>query len=340
MNQENNHNNDINMPVASVGSSHALTDTVVESEMAHTASSDVATNSATHEGSVSHESTLYAEPVFHIGHFTITNALLTSWIAVFLVFILVLSLRLRKLKLVPGKLQNFFELIVDGALNLCDQVTGKRELSLKIFPISFSLFIFVLINNWVGILPGVGAFGHIVNHDGHSTFIPMLRGATADVNTTLAIALFTVIASNVFGIVVLGLWKGINKYVKIGELLKMKNFMKDPTVLVVAPIHFFVGLLEAVGEIAKVASLSFRLYGNVFAGEVLLASMSALLAYFLPIPFLFLEFFVGIIQAFIFAMLTTVYFSIQATDHDDHDSHESTHHDENHLPHENVPSSV
>ncbi len=289
---------------------------------------------------VSHEATLYAEPIFNIGNFTVTNSLLTSWVAVAFVLLIVLFVRLRKLKLVPGKVQNFFELIIDGALNLCDQVTGSRKLSLKIFPISFSLFMFVLINNWVGILPGVGAFGNIVNHDGHDVFIPMLRGATADINTTLAIAIFTVIASNIFGIVVLGLWKGINKYIKIGELLKMRNFLKDPTVLVVAPIHFFVGALEAIGEIAKVASLSFRLYGNVFAGEVLLASMSALLAFFLPIPFLFLEFFVGIIQAFIFSMLTTVYFSIQATDHDEHDSHESEHHDEKHLAQEKVLGSV
>jgi F-type H+-transporting ATPase subunit a len=104
--------------------------------------------------------------------------------------------------------------------------------------------------------------------------------------------------------------------------------MKEPTVLIMAPIMFFVGILEAIGEIAKVASLSFRLYGNVFAGEVLLASMAAIFSFILPIPFLFLEFFVGIIQAFIFAMLTLVYFSISATDHDEHNS---AHHDEKHL---------
>lgn len=278
---------------------------------------------------VHHESTLYAEPIGHIGNFVVTNALLTSWIALLIVGILVVIIRFKKFTLIPNKIQNFFELIIDGALTLCDQVTGKRSMSVKIFPIVFSLFIFVLINNWVGILPGVGAFGHIVNEGGHSVFVPYLRGATADVNTTLAIAIFTVIASNIFGIIVLGLWKGINKYIKLSELAKMRNFMKDPTILIVAPIHFFVGLLEAVGEIAKVASLSFRLYGNVFAGEVLLASMSAIFAFILPLPFLFMEFFIGILQAFIFSMLTLVYFSIQATDHDEH--HENAHHNEKHI---------
>jgi F-type H+-transporting ATPase subunit a len=96
---------------------------------------------------------------------------------------------------------------------------------------------------------------------------------------------------------------------------------REPTTLVLAPVNFFVGILELVGEFAKVASLSFRLFGNVFAGEVLLLSMSALLAYALPIPFLFLEIFVGLIQAFIFAILILVYFTIAAQDHDKHEEH-------------------
>ncbi len=309
-----------------------MTDTNIENNEIHTTNTEVL-QQEDHSSSnqeTSHEATLYAEPIGTIGSFTVTNALLTSWIAIFIFAIVVLVFRLKKIKLIPGKFQNFFELIIYGALNLCDQVTGDRKISVKVFPIVFSLFVFVLINNWVGILPGVGSFGHIVNENGHSVFVPLLRGATADINTTLAIALFTVLASNIFGIITLGLWKGINKYVKFSELAKMRNFMKEPTILIVAPIHFFVGFLEAIGEIAKVASLTFRLYGNVFAGEVLLASMAAIFSFLLPVPFLFLEFFVGIIQAFIFSMLTLVYFSIQATDHDEHDSHESAHHDDKH----------
>ena len=117
-----------------------------------------------------------------------------------------------------------------------------------------------------------------------------------------------------------------NKYVNLKALGGMVHKVrKDPTVLLVAPVMFFVGLLELVGELAKIASLSFRLFGNVFAGEVLLASMSALLAYGLPIPFLFLEVMVGAIQALIFAMLTLVYFTIAAQDHDEHDEHKEAH---------------
>ena len=116
-----------------------------------------------------------------------------------------------------------------------------------------------------------------------------------------------------------------NKYVNLKALGGIvTKIRKDPTVLVIAPIQVFVGLIEVVGELAKVASLSFRLFGNVFAGEVLLASMSAIFAYILPVPFMFLEVIVGIIQAFIFSMLTVVYFTIASQDHDEH--HEEEHH--------------
>ncbi|KKQ87184.1 MAG: ATP synthase subunit a [Parcubacteria group bacterium GW2011_GWF2_38_8] len=105
-----------------------------------------------------------------------------------------------------------------------------------------------------------------------------------------------------------------------------KKIRKDPTIVIIAPITFFVGLIEIVGEFAKVASLSFRLFGNVFAGEVLLVSMAALIAYLVPIPFIFLEILVGIIQALIFSILLVVYFTISATDHDDHgENHKSEH---------------
>lgn len=264
------------------------------------------------------ESTLYAEPISHIGTFTITNSILTSWIALFVIIVIVLVFRSKKISIRPTKIQNFFELIVEGALDLCDQVTGNRSVSIKIFPIAFSVFVFILINNWIGILPGVGSIGMIEHAGGENIFVPFFRGASADVNTTLALALMAVIVSNIFGIFVIGAWKSFNKFIKINELAKLKNVFKDPTLLAIAPISFFVGLLEVIGEFAKIASLTFRLYGNVFAGEVLLASMSAIMPFFLPLPFLFLEFFVGLLQAFIFAMLTLVYFTIAATDHDEH----------------------
>lgn len=269
-------------------------------------------NHETHatEEHVEHEISLAAEPLINYNGFNITNSLVNTWLVVFILVVFSVILR-GKLKLIPKGLQNMVEIIVEGALNLADSVTGARKKTMKMFPIVFSIFVFVLVNNWMGLLPGIGSIGYIEQAHGHSVFIPFFRGGTADMNTTLALALISVVASNLFGIFAVGTWKYINKFVNIKALMAVPaNIFKDPTVVIVNPIKFFVGIIEIVGEVAKVASLSFRLFGNVFAGEVLLASMAAILAVGLPIPFMFLELIVGVIQALIFAMLTTVYFSI------------------------------
>jgi F-type H+-transporting ATPase subunit a len=270
---------------------------------------------------ISHNITLFAEPIFHFSNFTVTNALLTSWLVVAIIVVLSLVLRSR-LTVIPGKLQNVFEIVVEGALDLCDQVTNSRVLSLKIFPIAISVFFFILINNWLGILP-LGGFGIIEKSKEGLSFIPFLRGGTADINTTIALAVMAVLGANVFGIFSIGIWKTFNKYVNLkvlgGIFTKIRH---EPTIIIVAPITFFVGLIEIVGEFAKIASLSFRLFGNVFAGEVLLVSMAALVAYIVPIPFLFLELLVGVIQALIFSILLVVYFTIASSDHDEHEEHQ------------------
>lgn len=274
---------------------------------------------------VSHEVTIYAEPIFHIGSFQVTNSLLTSWLVVFIVLVVSVVIRL-KLKKIPGKLQNVFEVLLEGALSLVDQVTNDRKISNRIFPLVFTLFVFILINNWLGLLPVLGSMGLIVTEGAHSAFVPFLRSGTADINTTLALGIMVVIGSNIFGVMVVGLWKTFNKYVNISALWSiLTKAYKDPTVLVIAPVNFFVGILELIGEMAKIASLSLRLFGNVFAGEVLLVSMSAIFAYLVPGPFLFLEIFVGLIQALIFSLLATVYFTIASQDHSEHDEHKEEH---------------
>ncbi|KKP72108.1 MAG: ATP synthase subunit a [Candidatus Nomurabacteria bacterium GW2011_GWB1_35_20] len=265
---------------------------------------------------ISHEITLFAEPVYHYKNFPITNALLTSWVVVIIIIILSFILR-SKLREIPSKIQNLFEIIVEGALSLCDQVTNNRTLSMKIFPIAISVFFFILINNWFGILP-LGGFGFIEKGETSTIFVPFLRGGTADINTTIALAIMAVLGANIFGVFSIGIWKTFNKYVNLNVIGQIgKKIRKDPTIIIVAPITFFVGLIEIIGEFAKIASLSFRLFGNVFAGEVLLVSMAALVGYIVPIPFLFLEILVGLIQALIFSILLVVYFTIGATDHDE-----------------------
>ncbi len=269
-----------------------------------------------------HEPTIFAEKIFDFHGFPITNSLLTSWLTVLVIFILSVALRL-KMKKVPGKMQHVFEVVVNGAMSLVDQVTNNRKITEKIFPLVFTIFFFVLINNWLGILPFVGSMGFYALEEGHQVFVPLFRGGTADINTTLALGVMTVIGSNIFAIIILGLWKTLNKYVRLQELGSVwYKVRKDPSILIVATISFFVGIIEIIGEFAKIASLSFRLFGNIFAGEVLLSSMAAILAYVLPTPFLFLEVFIGLIQALIFSLLATVYFTIAAEDHSAHDEHE------------------
>lgn len=276
-------------------------------------------------GEVSHEVTIFAEPIKHFENFTITNALFSSWFAVLIIIAISVILRSR-LREIPRGIQNLFEVVVEGALSMCDQVTNDRALSLKIFPFAISVFFFILLNNWLGIMP-LGGFGLIEEGEHGLAFIPIFRGGTADINMTLALAVMAVIGANLFGVFSLGAWKTFNKYVNLKALGQIgKKIRKDPTIILVAPITFFVGLFEIIGEVAKVASLSFRLFGNVFAGEVLLASIAALVAYIVPIPFLFLEIFVGVIQAFIFSILLVVYFTIGASDHD----HEEEHHEKKH----------
>ena len=277
-----------------------------------------------------HESTLYAEPIAHVGSFPVTNALLTSFATVLIIILIAIMIR-TKLKEIPKGIQNFFEFVLEGALSLADQVTNSRKISEKVFPLAFSVFLFILVNNWLGLLP-IGGLGIVEQGEHGAAFVPFLRSGTADINTTVALAIMAVLGANLFGIFSIGIWKTFNKYVNLKALGSIfTQVRKNPTVLVVAPVTFFVGFLELIGELAKIASLSFRLFGNIFAGEVLLMAMGAILPYFLPIPFLFLEIFVGAIQALIFSILVLVYFTIAAQDHNSHTDHEEEH--EHHAAH-------
>lgn len=262
---------------------------------------------------VQHESTLFAEPIAHLGNFTITNSLIMSWVTV-IVLVTFFVLVGKKLKKVPRGIQNLFELVLEQALNMADTVTGSRKKTEKFFPIVFALFLFILINNWLGLLPGVGTIGFVESGAHGNVFVPFLRGGTADINTTLAIALFAVVMSHVFGVVTVGAWSHFNKFVNIKAFAEIgRKFKKEPVIAMVNPIKAFVGVIEIIGEIAKVASLSLRLFGNIFAGEVLLASMMAIFAFILPLPFMFMEIIVGIVQALVFAILTLAFMSIATT---------------------------
>ena len=237
---------------------------------------------------------LAAEDVFHIGSFGVTNAMLMAFIVLIVLTVLSLSLR-AKLKMVPGMMQNIAELILEGALGLMDSVLGSRKNSEKYLPLVFTIFIFVLCSNWLGLLPGVGSV--MVGHGADA--VPLLRSPASDLNFTLALALIAVTMVNVFGVAAIGIKQRISVFFNFGS-----------------PLKFFVGILELISEFARIISFTFRPFGNVFAGEVLLAIMALLVPYLVPLPFMFLEVFVGFIQAFIFGMLTLVFVALAVTPHE------------------------
>jgi F-type H+-transporting ATPase subunit a len=239
------------------------------------------------------EISLAAEPLFHIGHLPITNTLVMTLLLSILIIVTSFFLK-NKIKLVPKGFQNIVEFVLEALLNLVDSVTQDRKQSQKFFPLVATIFIFVILSNWIELIPGLGTVGVYEEVRGHNVLVPFIRSVSADLNFTLALALISFFSIQFFGIATIGVVKYAGKFF-------------------VSPFHkpyfigTFVGALEIISETAKIISFSFRLFGNIFAGEVLLIVMLNLVPYIVPLPFLFLELFVGFIQALVFAMLTLVF---------------------------------
>lgn len=238
-----------------------------------------------------------AEKIFTFGGFMITNTLLTSWVVVVLLVSAAFVVH-RRLALVPGGVQNLFEFFVEQCISLMQGVLGSRKTAEKYFPIVGTVFIFILTSNWLGVLPGIGSIGFFERSGGESMFIPLFRSAASDLNMTLALSTVTVFIIHALAIGAIGLRAHLSKFFTVRN-----------------PIDAFVGILELISEGAKIISFSFRLFGNIFAGEVLLVVVGFLMPFGGPLPFLMLEIFVGFVQALVFAMLTTVFISIAVSSH-------------------------
>lgn len=235
------------------------------------------------------EISLKAEQIFHLGSLPVNNSLIAAWGAVFILIILALIIRF-SLRQVPSKIQNLFELVIEYLLGLMEEVYGSKEIARKVFPWVATFFLFILTSNWIGILPGIGSIGRYELAGDKLIFLPYLRSANADLNTTLALAIISVLITQIFGILAAGFFKYLKRFF---------NFK--------GPVNFFTGILEFFSELTKIVSFSFRLFGNIFAGEVLLVIVSTLIPVIAPLPFYFLELFVGLIQALVFTMLTMVF---------------------------------
>lgn len=227
---------------------------------------------------------LIPEPIFYLGAFPVTNAILNTLFVdlVLLVFVLVLR---KNLSLIPNFLQNATESIIKTFYDLTELIAQER--AKKIFPFFMSFFIFILIANWSELIPGFSSIKY--------NAVPLFRSLTSDLNATLALALISAVSTHILSIKLLGIKEYLGRFFSLN------------------PINLFVGFLEIVSEFTKVVSLSFRLFGNIFAGGVVLAIISGIFALIVPLPFLFLEIIVGLVQALIFAMLTMVFMSILTT---------------------------
>ncbi len=269
-----------------------------------------------------------AEKLFSLGALPVTNSLLTGWVVV-AVLVMLSAVISRTVAEVPKGVQNVAEYVLEGMLSFMDQVTHERARSRRFLPIVGALFPFILLSNWFGLLPGVGTIGLWGMTGEGKELIPLFRPATSDLNMTFAMSIAVVIASHVIGVMTVGFFKYWNKFIQLGTFWKAVSKIGTQPVgeyavgVFTAVIGLMVGLIELMSEAAKMVSLALRLFGNIFAGEVLIHVLSSLMAFLLPTPFMFLEIIVGVVQALVFSMLTLVYL-VLATDapHGDEHKHE------------------
>ena len=247
------------------------------------------------------EISIQAEKIFSIGSFPVTNSLIMS-VIVFVGLGLVAAIVGKNYSTIPGKLQSMAELVLEGIMDFMDSILGDRHITEQYLPLVGTIFFFVLFSNWSGLIPGLGAIGITETsiETGRQIFVPLLRAPSSDLNFTLALGIIAILSVNVLGVAAIGLKNHMGKFF---------NFS--------SPVMFFVGILEFVSEFVKMISLAFRLFGNVFAGEVLLMVIGMLAPYILPVPFVLMEVFVGFIQALIFSVLTLVFINM-ATVHSEH----------------------
>ncbi len=261
---------------------------------------------------------LAAETLYTFKNFPITNSHVNTTLAILIFAFLAIIIQKQigkyyKTNQAPKGFLNFFESFVELMFSFVDQVTGSKKKSLKFLPIVGSFFLFILVANWLGLMPGTGSITIVGLYQGELHKLPLFRPSNTDLNMTIAMSILAVSMSHFFGIATIGFLKYTNRFLKLLDLwraIKKFSLMTLFTVIV----EMFIGLIEIFSEIAKMISLSLRLYGNIFAGEVLLTVIAGLIAYFIPLPFMALEILVGFIQAMVFAMLTLVYLNMATID--------------------------
>jgi len=231
---------------------------------------------------------LAPQTLFYIGSWPITNTFFWFFCLWLALIIGAIFLKIN-LKMVPGKIQNLIEMLVSGAYDFTESIIGPGKKAQRVFPLVATMFFFVLISNLLTFIPGQAAL--TLNTGGE--VVPIFRAIIADYGLVFMMTIVVVLLFQIIAIVVSGPLAYIGRFI---------NFR--------SPLKAFLGIMDLIGEIAKVVSLSFRLFGNIFAGEVLGAVMLFLAPFFLPLPFQFLGLLTAVVQAFVFSVLTLVFISM------------------------------
>ncbi|MBM3117964.1 MAG: F0F1 ATP synthase subunit A [Chloroflexi bacterium] len=265
---------------------------------------------------------LPSEGIFHVSGFTITNTLIASWLTIIILFGLFYACT-RRMKLIPGRLQNLAEIFVETLLNFVKGVAGENH-ARTLFPIVATIFLYVLTNAYLALLPFFGTIG-ITEHDG--TFVPLFRAANTDINLPLSIALISFVCIEFWGLRALGFFRYLNSFFNFGQLrdgfVSLFKGKIRPAIsgIMFGFINLFIGGLEILSHFIRIISFTFRLFGNMTAGEILLLVVAFLIPLVASIPFYGLELLVGVLQALIFAGLTLVFGVIAMAPHTEESEH-------------------
>ena len=260
---------------------------------------------------------LPAEEVFHLFGFPITNSILAAWLTI-TVLVGISYAVTHRIKLIPGRLQSALEFALGWLYNLCQEVAGEKN-GRRFFPVVTTIFLFVIMNAWLSLLPG---FGSILVTGVEGEPVHLLRGANTDINLPLALALVSFVFVEYFGIRAHGGFGYLAKFINvgrffrsIGQLLRGK-LRTGLSGIFTGAIDIFVGMLEAMSELVRIVSFTFRLFGNMTAGEMLLLIAMFLVPWVLALPFYGLELLVGFVQALIFGGLTLVFLTLAVASHE------------------------
>jgi F-type H+-transporting ATPase subunit a len=261
------------------------------------------------------EPKLPAEEVFHLFGLPITNTVIAAWITMF--FLVRFSFGVtRRMKLVPGRLQSAFEFLLGWLYDLCRSVAGEWN-GRRFFPIVATIFLFVGFNAWLGLLPGFGSIT-VFTAEGE---VHLLRPANTDINMPLALALVSFVVVEFFGIRTLGR-RYVMKFINVGRFFRsVKQIMRGKVgaglgEMFTGIIEIFIGILELLSEFIRIISLTFRLFGNMTAGEILILVTVFLVPWLFAVPFYGLELLIGFIQALIFGGLTLIFLTLAVTPHE------------------------